>query len=243
MFNLFAGSIPQAGLTRMERRRKVQSIVPDLRICLQVQGNPVQRLHELKVISSSKTRYKPRRQGQEAVKAVDKRAGELPQEYLAKARKTDRKYCGTLPETTGPVETKLVSMGKVEGLVFGAFGEASQATHSLLHHLATSTVQVAGPQRGRRGQPRGELAEVDLVSGHGLSPSHSICGGSQGPGLFPLGEAGGAWSGGCCGSSQAFIRPAAGVEMGQPAESSCSQCSPGPSHPEKRPVQADLDSI
>jgi len=32
VFNLFAGSIPQEGLSRMERGRKVQSIVPDMRI-------------------------------------------------------------------------------------------------------------------------------------------------------------------------------------------------------------------
>ena len=127
-------------------------------------GNPVRSLHKIKVISSSKTRYKPRREGQEALKAVDIRAGVLPQEYLAKARKTDQKFCGSLAGTTGPVETKLVSMGKVEGLVFGAFGEASQATHSLIYHLATSRVQVAGPQRGRRGQPRAEQTEVALVT-------------------------------------------------------------------------------
>ena len=40
------------------------------------EGN-VWSLHELKVISSSKTRYARRRQGQEAVKSVDMRAGAL----------------------------------------------------------------------------------------------------------------------------------------------------------------------
>ena len=34
VFNLFAGSIPQEGLSRMERGRKVQSIVPDMRISI-----------------------------------------------------------------------------------------------------------------------------------------------------------------------------------------------------------------
>ena len=164
VFNLFSGSIPQAGLSRMERGRKVQSLVPDLRVGLVVEGNPVMSLHELKVISSSKTRYKPRRQGQEAIKAVEKRAGQLHQEYVKKARSTDTKYCGTLAGVTGPVETKLVTMGHVEGLVFGAFGEASVATHNLINHLATSRVQVAGPQRGRQGHFRAEKTEVGLIT-------------------------------------------------------------------------------
>ena len=49
--------------------------------------------HELKVISSNKTRYKP---GCED-RAVDKRAEALPQEYLVKAREADHKYNGVLP--------------------------------------------------------------------------------------------------------------------------------------------------
>ena len=57
VFNLFAGSIPQEGLSRMERDRKVQSIVPDMRISIPEEGNLVPRLHEIKIISSSKTRY------------------------------------------------------------------------------------------------------------------------------------------------------------------------------------------
>ena len=46
VFNLLAGSIPQEGLSRMERGRKVQSIVPDMRITIPEEGNFVQRLHE-----------------------------------------------------------------------------------------------------------------------------------------------------------------------------------------------------
>ena len=90
VFNLFAGSIPQEGLSRMERGRKVQSIVPDMRISIPEEGNTVPRLHELKIISSSRTRYAPHRQGQEATRAVDTRARELNQEYILKARNTDR---------------------------------------------------------------------------------------------------------------------------------------------------------
>ena len=38
----------------MERGRKVQSIVPDMRITIPEEGNNVLRLHEIKLISSSK---------------------------------------------------------------------------------------------------------------------------------------------------------------------------------------------
>ena len=164
VFNLFAACIPQEGLSRMERGHKVQSIVPDMRIMIPEEGNFVKRLHELKIISSSKTRYNPHRQGQEAMKAVDKRANELNSEYIKKARNTDQQYCGTVRGTTGPVETKLGTMGEVKGVVVGAFGEGSEDLHSLIHHLAISRVRVAGPQKGRRGQVRTEEAELAITT-------------------------------------------------------------------------------
>ena len=175
VFNLFAGSIPQEGLNRMERGRKVQSIVPDMRITIPEEGNLVPRLHEIKIISSSKTRYTVHREGQEATRAVDKRAGELNAEYLAKAKHTDQAYCGTPRDRVGPVELKLGSLGRVHGIVVGAFGEASDDLHSLLHHLAVSRVRYAGPQVGRRGQLRTEEAEIALTTSF-LRKSLSVCG-------------------------------------------------------------------
>ena len=103
-------------------------------------------MHEIKLISSSKTRYSIHREGQEATRAVDKRSGELNGEYLVKARRTDQNYCGTEPGNVGPVERKLGSLGRVHGIVVGAFGEASDDLHSLIHHLAVSRVRFAGPQ-------------------------------------------------------------------------------------------------
>ena len=175
VFNLFTGSIPQEGLSRMERGRKVQSIVPDMRISIPIEGNLVPRLHEIKLISSSKTRYTLHREGQDATRAVDKRASELNAEYLVKARKTDQAYCGTAQGTVGPVELKLGSLGQVRGIVVGAFGEASDDLHSLIHHLAVSRVRVAGPQLGRRGQLRTEEAEIALSTSF-LCKSLSVCG-------------------------------------------------------------------
>ena len=42
-----------------------------------------------------------------------------------------------------PVQTKLLSFPEVQGLVFGSFGEASEAVHSLVEALDTSRVRVA----------------------------------------------------------------------------------------------------
>ena len=72
------------------------------------------------------------------------------------------------------MERKLASMGEVEGLVVGAFGEVSAATHALINHMATSRVQVARPQLGRRGQLRTEKAEIAITTAF-LRRTFSIC--------------------------------------------------------------------
>ena len=175
VFNLFSALIPQEGLSRIEKARKLQSIVPDLRITIPVEGNPTPSLHEVKIISSSKTRYTPHRQGQEATRAVDKRSSELQGEYVQKAKKTDESYCGTPEGTIGPVERKLASLGEVKGIVVGAFGEASQSLHDLIHHLADSRVKMIGPQLGKKGQYRSEKAEIAIVTSF-IRRTLSVCG-------------------------------------------------------------------
>ena len=112
-------------------------------------------LHELKVISCSQTRYKPTWTD----RAVDKRAGDLQKEYETKARNADRKYNGVDEGVVGPTETKLIQLGEVRGVVSGHWGEVSEPCNTLLAHLATSRVRVAGPSRGRKGLERSEAAE------------------------------------------------------------------------------------
>ena len=90
-------------------------------------------LHELKVISCNKTRYRPGWKERD----VERRAAALQQEYLDKARKADRRYNGVLPGVEGPVEHRLLGLGEVRGVVTGNFGEVSGATHLLQAHLAT----------------------------------------------------------------------------------------------------------
>ena len=62
------------------------------------------------------------------------------------------------------METKLARLGEVKGVVVGAFGEASEDLHSLIHHLAISRVREAGRQKGRRGLMRTEEAELALTT-------------------------------------------------------------------------------
>ena len=57
------------------------------------------------------------------------------------------------------MEKKLGSLGEVQGIVAGQWGEVSQAVHYLLDDMATSRVRVAGPSTGRRGLLRSEAAE------------------------------------------------------------------------------------
>ena len=140
-----------------------QGVIPDFRIVVPVSGQPTSMLPELKCcIIVSQSRYKPG--GVE--RAVDKRAEQLHEEYVRKAKKVDRDYVGTQPGNVGPVQAKLLSFERVRGLVFGAFGEASQAVHQLIDTLANSRVSVAGPQRVKRGVQRSVEAERALVVGH-----------------------------------------------------------------------------
>ena len=183
VFNLFSGLVRQEGLSRIERAQQRQSLVPDLRIAIQPQavadeevardlrmrgggamrggGGTVEGgvLHEVKIISCSKTRYKPN----SPKRAVDSRADLLPQEYLNKARAADQNHNQIQPGTVGPVERKLLELGEVRGIVSGNFGEVSEHTHALLAALATYRVRVAGVSRGRKGHMRTEEGERSLA--------------------------------------------------------------------------------
>ena len=88
VFNLFASSIPQEGLNRLEGGRRRQGLVPDFHI-------PVEGGGELKCMSASSTRYPQGVRPRAFRRAVDRRADLLTSEYQAKARQTDWEYCGT----------------------------------------------------------------------------------------------------------------------------------------------------
>ena len=96
---------------------------------------------------------------------MDRRASQLQQEYLRKARASDR-LSGTDAGTVGRVEAKLVSLGCFRGVVCDAWGEVSEHTHALLQALTTSRVRVAGPSTGKRGLERTEEGERSIVIGY-----------------------------------------------------------------------------
>ena len=161
VFNLFARHIPQDGLARIENNRDRQGMVPDFKITLTMGGQSRQVLHELKCISSSQSRYRPSWKE----RGVDRRAGELHDEYVDKARKADQVHGGVQPGQVGGVENKLLSFPKVEGIVFGNWGEASEATHSLVEALATSRAKVAEPQARKKGKSLSEEGVKSLAVG------------------------------------------------------------------------------
>ena len=75
-------------------------------------------LHELKVISRSQSRYNPNAR----MRAVDTRDSLLNREYIKKARDADRLFNGTEEGQVGRVESKLIELGEVQGLVCGNWG-------------------------------------------------------------------------------------------------------------------------
>ena len=148
VWGLFSHLIPAEALTRMERGRKRQAIVPDFRLDLPSPNYETRtQLAELKVISCCKSWYTP---GSE-VRATDKRAQQLPADYRRKARKVDQDVLGVAKEARGPVERKLEEYGDLLGLCFGAWGEGSEGVHQLIQGLAESRVTFLGLQRGRPG--------------------------------------------------------------------------------------------
>ena len=67
-------------------------------------------------------------------------------DYYSCAKKLDTKFNGTLAGDIGPVQQKLLSFGKdgrVIGLVFGAFGEASRNVHALIDFIASRYADIS----------------------------------------------------------------------------------------------------
>ena len=128
-------------------------------------------LCELKCMSASNTRYPRRRRPGGEARAVDRRAEGLTEEYAKSARETDWTYCG-IPKPPrvrrgepqpvrqiGPVENKLNTFGRVNGWVFGAWGEASEEVHSLVQRLAKARLDLLDTIPAPRGRPMSRTAK------------------------------------------------------------------------------------
>ena len=147
VFNLFSREIPQEGLARVERGRTRQTMVPDFKISVpESEGRNEQRLFEMKIISSCPTRYL--RNPRPEARAVDRRSNLLQNEYLKKARKADRNYGGTPEGEIGRMEQKLLSYGRVRGLVVGAWGEINEDFKMLLQVMADKKQEELEAQTG-----------------------------------------------------------------------------------------------
>ena len=176
VFNLFADCIPQAGLARIERGRRRQGLVPDFK--LRGEGGTGDILCELKIMSASKSRYPRNPQPRDGLRAVDRRADGLTEDYATKAREVDWQYCGTArppprrrgepqpPRELGRVETRLLTYGRVRGWCFGAWSEASREVHEMVQRVALGRLQVAEVQPGRRGPLKTKEAELAGLVGY-----------------------------------------------------------------------------
>ena len=69
---------------------------------------------------------------------------------MRKPGRLDRDFGGVEEGRVGPVENKLLSIPIAQFIVFGRFGEASEAVHSLVEDLATSS-QNAWATEGEEG--------------------------------------------------------------------------------------------
>ena len=112
---------------------------------------------KLKVIGAGPTHYA--HNDVHRCYAVAARAGAIPREYQTKALRLDHRHCGTPEGTPGPVTQKLASYGRIRGLAFGAYGEASQDVHDLVSILA---VNCASRQWVRMGSRDPEEAAATL---------------------------------------------------------------------------------
>ncbi len=106
VFGLFSHLIPAQALTRLERGRKRQALVPDFRLEMpSSMGGTKLQLAELKVLSCCSTWY-PTRAGAN-VRGTDKRARGLQSEYRKKASNIDHDIIGISRDERGSVERRL----------------------------------------------------------------------------------------------------------------------------------------
>ena len=59
--------------------------------------------------------------------------------YAGKARKADREYNDTPQGDVGPMEAELLRYGRIDGLAFGAYGEASSDVEQLVQSIAAAS--------------------------------------------------------------------------------------------------------
>ena len=96
---------------------------------------------------------------------MDRRARQLHEKYVCKARQVDLQYVGPIQRSLSQwVGAKLLGFKQVRGVLFGGFEATSKVLHKLIDSLTTSKVTVAGPKRGMRGVEQSLEGDRALVS-------------------------------------------------------------------------------
>ena len=138
------------------RGRKRHGLAPDFKFPSGWGAEGEARLAELKVISCCRSHYANLMMGQEK-SPVQVFADSQTSAYLGKAKHADKEFVGVPEGQQGPVETRLRGYGDIIGMVFGAFGEASEAVHEFVQVVAKARA-AGGPGKGAG--PKGEVAKL-----------------------------------------------------------------------------------
>ena len=101
---------------------------------------------ELKFISAGVSRY-PLGSWE---KQVDRRARELPGTYRRPLERLDTQHHGRREGETGPLVRRLLSYGPLQAYVSGAWGEGSEALHSIVQTCAEARVAHLCRSTGRQ---------------------------------------------------------------------------------------------
>ena len=139
VFGLFRDLIPAelagpGGELQFARQRN--GLCPDFKLRLPSADGPRDSLGELKFISAGVTWYPI---GSRA-KAVEARAKTLPGTYRRPLERLDNLHHGRREGETGPLVRRLQSYGDLQCYVSGAWGEGSEALHSLVQTCAEARV-------------------------------------------------------------------------------------------------------
>ena len=172
------------------------------------------------------------------MRAVDKRAGELMHEYVVKARNTDRQFCGTAAGDTGPVETKLGTMGNVEGISWGpsAGGHRRGVGAAPRPHPPPRPLQGEGGRAPGGEEGPGEEGGGRVGHHNQLPETHHLRLRGEESGLDPSESAGSAGARGGGGSQAARVRKRVGEALLQPEEGRGPLCSTGEGSGEEGPL-------
>ena len=87
----------------------------------------------------------------------------MPGEYRLPLQRPDARYHGTAPDGVGPLVQRLLSFGRLQVLVVGAWQEGSNDLHHLLDLLADLKVKGLGLGMGRELSSR---VRVKIISNY-----------------------------------------------------------------------------